>query len=67
MAVLTTPQAVDFICARMAQEGTRRPIGTETLIRWAAEGSIPAVRIGRGWLFSEEALTRALETFGAEK
>ena len=67
MAVLTTPQAVDFLCQRMAQDGTRRPIGPDTLTRWAREGTIPAVKYGRGWLFSEEALTEALRTFGAEK
>jgi excisionase family DNA binding protein len=67
MAVLTTPQAVDFLAARAAESGKRRPIGADTLTRWAREGTIPAVKYGRGWLFSEEALTEALRTFGAEK
>ena len=67
MAVLTTPQAVSFLAQRQLEAGKRRPIGTETLIKWATDGDIPAVKIGKKWLFSEEALTEALRTFGAEK
>jgi len=66
VSVLTTPAAVSYLCARLPQDGTRRPIGPDTLTRWAAEGAIPAVRVGRGWLFATEALDAWLPTFGAK-
>ena len=59
MSVLTTPQAVLYVNGPKG-ENQRHAIGAETLIRWAQEGRVPAVKTGRGYLFAEEALDRWL-------
>ena len=60
MSVLTTPQAVAFINAGAG----RRVIGPKMLVKLAAAGHVPAMKLGIGWKYSDEALAEWLKTFG---
>ena len=59
MSVLTTPMAVAYI-NRAKGEGQRYALGEATLIKLADEGKVKALKLGRGYLFAEEALDRWL-------
>lgn len=41
------------------QAAERLRVTPRTVNRWAAEGRLPAVRVGRGWRFPAEQLVRA--------
>ncbi len=66
MAILSTTEAVDYLCARSAQPGKRRPYSVPKLLAAVKAGTVPVFdRDGRGYQFSTAQLDAWLENRSA--